>query len=427
MTSLLDYNTLIVLIGVSVLGAGAGLVGTFAVLRRRALTGDALSHASLPGICLAFMLTGERRLFILLPGALLSGLAGVLVMSALRRWTRLKEDACVGIVLSVFFGAGLALKEIIMRGKTGGKAGLQSFILGKTAGMIAQDVYLIAGASFACLLAVLLLYKELKLVTFDPGFARVQGWPASLLDLLLMTLLAVTVMIGLPAVGAVLMAALVIAPGATARLWTDRLSVMLVLAALIGAVTGLIGTAISASYERMPAGPIIILVGTAFFLISLAFAPRHGLLARALARRRFERDIARRQFLRILYDAVEPHLPSRSEVTIDDLAARRSWPPQRLARFLASAAEERLLERVADGRYTLTPAGLEQAAEAARSHRLWTLFLTEHADVATGLVDLAEPSLSAVLPESLVEELTAQLQREGRWPVTSLSLEAGRG
>lgn len=289
----MDYNTLLVLRGVTVLGASAGLVGTFAVLRRRALTGDALSHAALPGVCLAFMVTGERRLPILLLGAFLSGLLGVLVMSWLRRRTRLKEDVCVGVVLSVFFGAGLALLTRIGHDKQigGSKAGLHTFILGETSGMITQDVELIMMAALGCAAVVLLLYKELKLIAFDQDFARVQGWPSLLLDLVLMTLLAVVVMIGLPAVGAVLMAALVILPGATARLWTDRLSVMLLLAGVYGAVTGGIGAYLSSQYDKMPAGPIIILVGTSFFLTSLAFAPRHGLLARWLADRQFRREL----------------------------------------------------------------------------------------------------------------------------------------
>src|SRR5207249_1041460 len=235
----IDYNTLVVLAGVSVLGACAGLVGTFAVLRRRALTGDAVSHAALPGVCIAFLVAGERRLPILLFGAFLSGLLGAMTISALRRWTRVKEDAAVGIVLSVFVGAGFALSRIIQSRVTGGsKAGLNSYILGKTAGMILQDVYLISATAMLCLVLVVLLYKEFKLVSFDAGFARVQGWPAQPLDLLLMALLAATVVIGLPAVGAVLMAALLILPAATARLWTDRLGTMLLLAAGFGAATG---------------------------------------------------------------------------------------------------------------------------------------------------------------------------------------------
>lgn len=406
---MISYNTLIVLLGASILGASAGLVGTFAVLRRRALTGDALSHAALPGICLAFLLTGEKRLPVLLLGALLSGLLGVLVIGALRRYSRIKEDAALGVVLSVFFGVGLVLNAYIQNTVPGGsKAGLSQYILGKTAGMILQDVYLIAGCALLCLVVVLLYYKEFKLIAFDSGFARVQGWPAARLDLLLMTLLAVTVMIGLPAVGAVLMAALIILPAATARLWTDKLHLVLIVSAALGAATGWVGTLLSAEYEKMPAGPIIILVGSGFFLASLLFAPRHGLVARLLARRNFNRELQRRRLLRILFE------------TGDGAAA--ALPPQgfrsqgQLRGLLREAVADGLLTRTPEGRYRLTAAGLRRATAVVRGQRLWELFLTESPDVAASLANLAEESIDGVLTPEQVAELEAELRRQGRYP-----------
>lgn len=433
---MIDHNTLVVLLGVAILGASAGMVGTFAVLRRRALTGDALSHAALPGICLAFLISGEKRLPVLLFGALLSGLLGVLVITALRRWTRLKEDAAVGIVLSVFFGAGLVLVQMIQKLVPGGsKAGLAAFILGKTAGTVEQDVYLIAAAALGCLLVVLLLYKEFKLITFDAGFARVQGWPSAWLDLLLMALLAVTVMIGLPAVGAVLMAALVIVPGATARLWTDRLGLMLLLAGAIGGVTGILGAAWSANFAKTPAGPMIILVGASFFLASLLLAPRHGLVARWLAQRTLRRDVEERKMLALLYDLAEATLPEQAIVRRDDLLTCRPWQAAATARFIDEAMQNGLLTSHGDD-LALTTKGLARAATAARGQRLWNLFLREHADFAPSVVDLAEASVDRVLSPSLVAELEAMLERDGKLPYQprtppmghsypSLALQAG--
>jgi len=278
------YNTAVVLIGVGLLGACAGPVGSFAVLRRRALTGDALAHAALPGVCLAFLVVGQRSFFALLFGALLSGILGVLIISALRRWTRIKEDAAIGLVLSVFFGAGIVLSKYIQTSVlSGSKAGLDSYLLGKTSQMIAQDVYLIAGTALFCLLTLVLCYKELKLISFDPDFARAQGWPLLALDLLLMLLLALTVVISLPPVGVVMVAALLILPGVTARFWTDRLGALLILSAGLGALTGICGALLSAQSSALPAGPIIVLCGTAFFLVSALLAPRRGLLARWLS------------------------------------------------------------------------------------------------------------------------------------------------
>ncbi|MFN4258450.1 MAG: metal ABC transporter permease, partial [Gemmataceae bacterium] len=206
---MIEYNTLVVLVGVSLLAASAGLVGCFAMLRRRALMGDALAHAALPGVVLAYLLYREYHLPVLLAGAFATGLLGVQVVAVLDRWTRIKEDAAIGIVLSVFFGAGIVLLRVVPEGTA---SGLNAFILGKTAGMVARDVYLIAAAALLFVVLVLLFYKEFQLVVFDPDFAQAQGWPALRLELLLMALVALTVVIGLPAVGVVMIAALLIVP-----------------------------------------------------------------------------------------------------------------------------------------------------------------------------------------------------------------------
>ena len=164
--------------------------------------------------------------------------------------------------------------------------------------MIRQDVYWIAAAALLCLVLLFLLYKEFKIVAFDPGFASVQGWPAFRLDLLLMTMIAVTVVIGLPAVGVVLMAALLIIPAAAARFWTERLEGMLVISAVFGLGIGALGTLASAQYSMLPAGPVIVLVGTAVFLFSLCFAPKRGIVARVLAERHFRTKTADQSLLR---------------------------------------------------------------------------------------------------------------------------------
>ena len=287
-----DYNTRVVLAGVGLLGAAAGLIGCFAVLRGRALLGDALAHAALPGLCLAFLVAGQRHLTALLAGALLSGLAGLGVIAALRRWTRVKEDAAIGAVLSVFFGAGVVLSRLIQNRSTeGSKAGLDAYILGKTAGLLLADVVLTGLLAAAALLVVVIFYKEFKLISFDAAFARTQGWPVARLDLLLTGAVAFVVVVGLPAVGAVMVAALLIVPAVSARFWTDRLGMALILSALFGLATGVAGTAVSASASGLPAGPVIVLVGTGLFLVSALFAPRRGVLARLLAERRFRAEL----------------------------------------------------------------------------------------------------------------------------------------
>jgi manganese/zinc/iron transport system permease protein len=284
---MIRYNTLVVLGGVGLLGAAAGPVGVFTVLRRRALVGDALAHATLPGVCLAFLLVGGRGLGWLLLGALASSLVAAGALALLGRFSRVKEDAAVGVVLSVFFAAGIVLARLIQNHSSeGSKAGLESYIFGKAAGVLLEDVEAIAALAAACLLTVALLYKELQAVAFDREFAAVQGWPVGWLDLLLLGLTAAVVVVGLPAVGAVLVAALLIVPAVSARFWTERLNVMLALSSLIGLLTGAVGAALSASFDNLPAGPAIVLVGAAFFAVSALAAPRRGMIARWLAPRR---------------------------------------------------------------------------------------------------------------------------------------------
>jgi manganese/zinc/iron transport system permease protein len=287
-----NYNTLVVLAGVSVLAASSGIIGAFAVLRKRALTGDALSHASLPGLCIAFLLLRERNLPAMLLGALVTGVIGIAIISALSRWTRVKDDASIGTILTVFFGLGVVLLKIIqnMEG-VGSKAGLNAYIFGKTAGMTRGDVYVILAASIVCLALIVVFYKEFQLVSFDGDFARSLGWPVYTIDLLLMSLVAAAVVIGLPNVGVVLVSALLIMPGAAARFWTDHLRTMLLLAAAFGFFIGIVGTLLSARFVQLPAGPIIVLCGAAVFLVSLLFGFRRGAIARLLAHLRFQREL----------------------------------------------------------------------------------------------------------------------------------------
>lgn len=398
---MMEYNTFLVMAGVCLLGVTGGLVGSFAILRQRALAGDALAHASLPGVCAAFLLWERRELYILLAGALASALAGVFVVTVLRRWTRIKEDAAIGIVLSVFFGFGIVLSRIVQnRSTAASKAGLDSFLLGKTAGMIAMDVYLISAVALTCALTILLLFKELKTATFDPGFAKAQGWPTFLLDLLILSLIALTVMIGLPAVGVVLVAALLILPAAAARFWTDRFTPMVFLAAAFGAAIGVVGTLLSANYSGLPAGPVIVLSGTAILGFSLLLAPRRGVLARVVSEFRYQRELTKRAILRQLYADWESAIPSELSKT----------PPAALRRLSA----EELIQRQGES-IELTPSGIDRARSVVAGDRLWRQWLLDDPELASS-ADLSRESVDGLLPPEAIQALAEKLRAAGQWP-----------
>ena len=270
-------QTTLVLTGTVLLGITAGLVGTFTYLRRRALAGDVIAHSALPGLCLAFLVTQSHSIGVLLTGALMTGVAGAFMMSLLRRVSRLREDAILGTVLSVAYGLGIALTRTIQRDYRDERgADLESFIIGRAATMLRGDVLQIAVAATASAVVLLVIYKEFKLLSFDESLCRVQGWPTNALDMLLMFLTAVTVIAGLPAVGVVLTAALLIIPPAAARFWTDRLPLMMTISAGIGGVSGAAGTLLSARMDQMPTGPLVVLTASALFVMSWILAPNRG-------------------------------------------------------------------------------------------------------------------------------------------------------
>lgn len=273
-----DYTLRNVALGSALLGVVSGVLGSFAVLRKQGLLGDALSHAALPGVCLAFLLTGSKASLVLMLGAAFAGWVATLVLLAIVRGTRLGEDAGLGIVLSTFFGLGIVLLTFIQRSGNASQAGLDSYLFGQAATLTAPDVTTMAVLGAIALAVTAVLYKELKLLAFDPEFGASLGFGTGLLEVLLTSLIVVAVVIGLQTVGVVLMSAMLVGPAAAARQWTNRLGIMLVLAAAFGALAGVSGAIISVSATRMPTGPSIILCLTAIVLVSLLLAPERGLL-----------------------------------------------------------------------------------------------------------------------------------------------------
>lgn len=287
------YNTNIVLIGSTLLGFGAGLVGIFTLLRRRALISDAVSHATLPGIGIGFLCAlwlgwnEGRHLPTLLLGAALSGMIGIFCVQWIRQKTRLNEDVAIGTVLSVFYGGGIVILSYIQTLGTGSRAGLDSFLLGQAAAMNQQEAFLIVIASLTVIVATLLFFKELFAVCFDDNFASGSGMPVSAIDLLLMSLMLVIVCIGLKTVGLILIIALLIIPPVSARFWTEKISLMALLSSLFGAFSCFTGTAISAYQPNMPTGSVIVLSAAAIFIVSLLLAPARGIISLKLRKERF--------------------------------------------------------------------------------------------------------------------------------------------
>ncbi|WP_436714709.1 iron chelate uptake ABC transporter family permease subunit [Roseiconus lacunae] len=426
-----DYNTRVVIFGVATLGGAAGLVGSFTLLRKRALMGDALAHASTPGIALAFMIAtvmgGDgKSIPVLLAGATVTGLVGVAGILLIRNQTRLKEDAALGIVLSVFFGLGMALFGVIQQMQTGHAAGLEGFIFGMTASMQAADARLIAIVSVVVISGCLLLFKELQLLCFDEGFAGAQGYPVVFLDILLMAMIVLVTIVGLQAVGLILIIALLVIPAAAARFWTEAMSRMMICSAVLGVTGSVIGGLASAVFPGLPSGAMIVLVCSAFFFVSMMLGTRRGVLIRLLRRQQLNRRIDRQHLLRAMFEQIEqgqPKAPAgqtppqaiahrKITVSVAKLMSMRSWSLRRLERAIDRAVDDDLIRR-SNGSCKLTGAGLTEAARLTRQHRLWEMYLITFAEVATANVDRDADAIEHVLAPEVIDQLEDLLDDQG--------------
>ncbi len=393
------YNTAIVAIGAILLGWAGGTVGTYLLLRQRSLVSDALSHATLPGVGIAFLvmagLGGTGRFLPgLLLGAAVSAMIGLASVEWLTRRTRLHADAAIGAVLSAFFGFGIVLLTVIQSLGVGRQAGIGSFLLGSTSGMLRNEAVMLAGLALFVASLVFAFRRSLTLVCFDETFARTSGISVRRTDLLLMFLVMAVTVTGLRIVGLILVIALLIIPPVAARFWTEKTTTMITVSGAIGALSGFIGTALSASVPNLPAGPVIVLVAAVLFALSLLFAPARGVFYGLYRARAFSRKVHRRQGLLAVL---------RGEAIYD-------------ADTLRVLKADNYIR--ADG--TPTPAGIDAADRAAREEALWTLYLRDNPDAGYRAARMRFDPIAERLSASEIRELEKQI-------ATPMAAPAGSG
>ncbi len=382
---MISYNTLILLLGTGLYGACAGFVGSFVVLRGRAMLGDALSHCCLPGIVISFLLLGEKNLALMLAGAGVSALLGMFLIAMISRYTKLKQDAAIAIVLSVLFGLGLVLSRYAQNMTTGGsKAGLDSYIRGKTASLVAEDVLLIGCLAGLTLVFISVFFKEFKILLFDRDFAELTGLPVNLLDWALLLLLTLAIVFGVPTVGILLVSGMTVLPAAVMSLWSRSFAQLVIGATLIGVLSALAGSIISVNFESVAVGPAILLSATFALIVSALVAPERGLLARSRLIRRQRADWRRSELLSLL---------KQSPSAIDG-----STPQVEAARQLAE--RDGLIDQRPDGTWQLTAAGEQHHTRLQSAKQQLREYLDAHPAFANGL------TLSMLAdPDQLVHEL----------------------
>ncbi|UXP31756.1 metal ABC transporter permease [Reichenbachiella agarivorans] len=413
-----DPNVRYVAAGSVLLAVSSALVGCFTFLKKKALVGDAVAHSVLPGICLSFLLTGTKNPFYLIIGAFVTGWLALVLIDYITRSSKIKEDTSIGLILSVFFGIGILLLTMIQHSGNAAQTGLDSFLFGKAAALVGQDLIVFSAISILLVIVVFLFYKELALISFDENFAKSIGYPVKRLELVLTTLTVLAVVTGIQAVGVVLMAAMLITPAAAARFWTDRLGVMLLIAAVFGAISGISGAFISYTAPAMPTGPWIVLVVSMLALISFFVAPGKGIFYKIYRQYQIRKRILSENILKLFYQLSEEDGDHQKSRNIEELRTKRPIELKALKKGLRRLLLQGYL-RINDNKWSLTTEGKIKGQRIVKLHRLWEVYLTQYLRIAPDHVHEDADNIEHILTPELESRLEALLQYPASDPHSS--------
>lgn len=412
-----DPNIRYVVLGSMLLAASSAIVGVFIVLKKKALIGDAVSHSVLPGVCATFLFAGTKNIPLLICGAFLSGWLSIVLIDYITRHSKIKKDAAISIVLSVFFGLGIVMLTYIQHHGYSSQSGLEGFIFGNAAALIGSDVLVFSFIGVLLVLTIIAFFKEFALTAFDESFARTIGLPVARLELLLTTLTVLAVVTGITAVGVVLMAAMLITPAAAARFWSDNLKKVVVLAACFGAVSGLAGAFISYLAPSMPTGPWMVVSSSCIAFFSFFFAPKKGSVFRWWKKRQYRRRADEENILKAFYQLGEQEEDASAdaetalskEYSSGQLNSSGMMNPSRFSSGLSRLKRKSRVDSNSDGRWKLTASGKTESARIVRLHRLWELYLTKYMQMPAHKVHENAEMIEHVLNAQLEDELEQQL------------------
>jgi len=376
-----DVNVRYVALGTVLLGASSALVGCFTFLRKKALVGDTIAHSILPGICLSFIIFKTKDPLMLLLGAMVSGWLSVYIVDYISANSKLKPDTAIGLTLSVFFGVGVLLLTHIQHSGNAAQAGLDKFLFGKAASLVQNDVITFGIVSVLLIVTIVVFFKQFSLISFDVHFAKTIGLPVRTFEIILSIITVLAVAIGIQTVGVVLMAAMLITPAAAARFWTDKLKVMIVIAAFIGGISGIFGAFISFTAPSMPTGPWIVVVLSIIAIGSMLVAPKNGAISKIRKQKKNQRKILEDNIVKLLYKLGEKENDFFKNRSITTLKNYREIPENKFLKGLNILKNKNLVAHVND-LWVLTDEGKKAGMRIVRIHRLWELYLTTYLRIA---------------------------------------------
>jgi len=403
-----DPNIISVVLGSILITASSAVVGCFSFLKKKALVGDAVAHSVLPGICLAFIIAGNKDPLIIILGAFTTGWLSLVLIDLIAEKTKIKEDSAIAIILSVFFGIGILLLTAIQHSGNAAQSGLESFLFGKAAALVGRDLIMFSIVAGIVLLTVVLFFKELKIIAFDEAFAKSIGLPVRFLNLLLTSLTVMAVVTGIQAVGVVLMAAILITPAAAARFWTDDLFKMTLIAAFIGALAGYAGAFVSYTASNMPTGPWIVMIVSVIALLSFFIAPKRGIISRFVDQAKMKETILGENLLKELYRIAEKQGGAAQYIDIDVLNDHRQFPVRALRNKISKFQSSGLLLSDSNS-IKLTDDGYEKGKRIVKLHRLWEMYLSSYLKIAPDHVHEDAETIEHIITPQIEAKLESLL------------------
>ncbi len=412
--SLNDPNVLFVVIGMILLGISSATIGTFAFLQKRALTGDAIAHSVLPGVCLSFILFDSRNLWILLGGAFVTGWLSIVCVDVITKRSKLKSDTAIGLVLSVFFGVGILLLTYIQQSGNAAQSGLNNFLFGKAAAMQPDDIKTMGGVSILIIVMVLTFFKEFKVLSFDPAYAQSAGLPVNKLQLLLTTLTVLAVAAGIQAVGVVLMAAMLITPAAAAKYWTNDLRKMILLSVLFAVTGSVIGAYVSYTDNKMPTGPWIVMMISLIAVLSILFAPKKGVVPKYIIRKKYLNKMLRENILKEMYHLEEKN-PGKNVFTLSEIVEEREMKNREFKQGFSMLLRNDFVVKHVNG-FLLTEAGQAEGKRITRIHRLWEMYLTQQLQIQGDHVHDDAEGIEHIITPEIEQKLIMLLDKPEKDP-----------
>lgn len=413
-------------IGCMLMCLSAALVGVIVFLRKQSLVGESLSHAAYPGAVLGVMTAGllsipddleARVLMLILSGAFITAFAGLASIVFLERKLKVRSDSALCFVLSAFFGAGITIASQVQFSFTSFYRQIQAYLMGQAATMTDVHILIYGILSLFVIVVIILFYKELQVMAFDRQYAKSLGIQAKKIDLLVFVLIVLAVVIGIRSVGVVLMSAMLIAPPAAARQYTNKLSIMFLLAGIFGLISGFFGNYFSVEISKaltqessgsritFPTGPMIVIVASSICLLSLMFAPKRGLLLRLTRVIRFRYQCICENLLKAIW-----RFGPEKTVSFDEIIKHQSASPWYLRFVLSRLVGNGWVEELPGGEYRLSAEGELWASKIVRMHRLWEVYLVDYLGVGVERVHRSAEEMEHILTPELERELTLLLK-----------------